>query len=472
MLFSSLTFIFYFLPLCLLLYYIIPRKFIKIRNAILLVFSLIFYAWGEPKYIVLMLLTVFISWFFGLLIEKYKKKKTQKRVLFIVSIIAVIASLLYFKYTNFFIDNINGIFNTNIKLKSIVLPVGISFYTFQILSYLIDLYRGKIKVQKNFFNLSLYISFFPQLIAGPIVTYETIEDQLENRKETLDKAVQGAERFIIGLGKKVIIANNMALIADTIFNSTILGEYSRLVLILGVIAYTFQIYFDFSGYSDMAIGLGKIFGFDFLENFNYPYMAKSVTDFWRRWHISLTSFFREYIYIPLGGNRVPKLRWILNISIVWLLTGFWHGAAWTFIIWGTYYLVLLLSEKMIFSKIKIKIPTIIKMFLTFILVNIGWIIFRTNSLNDLGLILSHIVVKGDGVSLISFLNNNSNVISSLPYLVPAIFFSFNIVLKLDEKFKDNIIYDILKKIVLIGIFVWCISILVSSLYNPFIYYRF
>ena len=472
MLFSSLTFIFYFLPLCLLLYYIIPRKFIKIRNAILLVFSLIFYAWGEPKYIVLMLLTVFISWFFGLLIEKYKKKKTQKRVLFIVSIIAVIASLLYFKYTNFFIDNINGIFNTNIKLKSIVLPVGISFYTFQILSYLIDLYRGKIKVQKNFFNLSLYISFFPQLIAGPIVTYETIEDQLENRKETLDKAVQGAERFIIGLGKKVIIANNMALIADTIFNSTILGEYSRLVLILGVIAYTFQIYFDFSGYSDMAIGLGKIFGFDFLENFNYPYMAKSVTDFWRRWHISLTSFFREYIYIPLGGNRVPKLRWILNISIVWLLTGFWHGAAWTFIIWGIYYLVLLLSEKMIFSKIKIKIPTIIKMFLTFILVNIGWIIFRTNSLNDLGLILSHIVVKGDGVSLISFLNNNSNVISSLPYLVPAIFFSFNIVLKLDEKFKDNIIYDILKKIVLIGIFVWCISILVSSLYNPFIYYRF
>ena len=472
MLFSSLTFIFYFLPLCLLLYYIIPRKFIKIRNAILLVFSLIFYAWGEPKYIILMLLTVFISWFFGLLIEKYKKKKKQKRVLFIVSIIAVIASLLYFKYTNFFIDNINGIFNSNINVKNIVLPIGISFYTFQILSYLIDLYRNKIKVQKNFFNLSLYISFFPQLIAGPIVTYETIEDQLENRKETLDKAVQGAERFIIGLGKKVIIANNMALIADTIFNSTILGEYSRLVLILGVIAYTFQIYFDFSGYSDMAIGLGKIFGFDFLENFNYPYMAKSVTDFWRRWHISLTSFFREYIYIPLGGNRVPKLRWILNISIVWLLTGFWHGAAWTFIIWGIYYLVLLLSEKMIFSKIKIKIPTIIKMFLTFILVNIGWIIFRANSLNDLGLILSHIVVKGDGISLISFLNNNSNVISSLPYLIPAIIFSFNIVSKLDEKFKDNIIYDILKKIVLIGIFVWCISILVSSLYNPFIYYRF
>lgn len=472
MLFSSLTFIFYFLPLCLILYYIIPKKFINVRNALLLVFSLVFYAWGEPKYIFLMLVTVFISWVFGLLMEKYKKKKKQRKIIFIISIIAVISSLLYFKYTNFFIENINGIFNSNIETKNIILPVGISFYSFQILSYLIDLYRGKIKVQKNFFSLSLYISFFPQLIAGPIVTYETIEDQLENRKETLSKIVSGAERFIIGLGKKVIIANNMALIADTIFNSTSLGEYSRLVLLLGILAYTFQIYFDFSGYSDMAIGLGKIFGFEFLENFNYPYMAKSVTDFWRRWHISLTTFFREYIYIPLGGNRVPKARWIFNTAVVWLLTGFWHGAAWTFIIWGLYYLVLLLTEKMFISKLKIKLPTILQMFITFVIVNIGWIIFRANNLTDLTTILGNLITKGDGITLIEFLNNHSNVISSLPYMLFAVMFSFNIIKKLDEKFEDSIIYSIGKKIILIIILVWCISSLVSSLYNPFIYYRF
>jgi len=472
MLFSSLTFIFYFLPLCLILYYIIPKKFINVRNALLLVFSLVFYAWGEPKYIFLMLVTVFISWVFGLLMEKYKKKKKQRKIIFIISIIAVISSLLFFKYTNFFIENINGIFNSNIETKNIILPVGISFYSFQILSYLIDLYRGKIKVQKNFFSLSLYISFFPQLIAGPIVTYETIEDQLENRKETLSKIVSGAERFIIGLGKKVIIANNMALIADTIFNSTSLGEYSRLVLLLGILAYTFQIYFDFSGYSDMAIGLGKIFGFEFLENFNYPYMAKSVTDFWRRWHISLTTFFREYIYIPLGGNRVPKARWIFNTAVVWLLTGFWHGAAWTFIIWGLYYLVLLLTEKMFISKLKIKLPTILQMFITFVIVNIGWIIFRANNLTDLTTILGNLITKGDGITLIEFLNNHSNVISSLPYMLFAVMFSFNIIKKLDEKFEDSIIYSIGKKIILIIILVWCISSLVSSLYNPFIYYRF
>ena len=329
MVFSSLTFIFLFLPITLLLYFIIPKRFIKVKNIILLICSLIFYAWGEPKYISLMLLSIFVSWIFGLLIEHFKDKKTLKRIIFSISIVT----------------NLNIILKNDISLKNIALPIGISFYTFQILSYIIDLYRGKIKVQKNFFNLALYISFFPQLIAGPIVRYETIEKQLLKRNITLANVVNGLERFIIGLSKKTIIANYMAIICDTIFNSNQLTEYNSLVLLLGIVTYTFQIYFDFSGYSDMAIGLGKIFGFEFQENFNYPYMAKSITDFWRRWHISLTTFFREYIYIPLGGNRVSKKRWIINILIIWLLTGFWHGASWTFIAWGLYYFVILILER-------------------------------------------------------------------------------------------------------------------------------
>ena len=282
----------------------------------------------------------------------------------------------------------------------------------------------------------------------------------------------GVERFIIGLGKKVIIANNMALIADAVYNSTNLSEYSSLIMLLGILAYTFQIYFDFSGYSDMAIGLGKIFGFEFLENFNYPYMANSITEFWKRWHISLTTFFREYVYIPLGGNRVSKARWILNMSIIWLLTGFWHGAAWNFIIWGIYYLVLLILEKTVLKDVIVKIPNAIKYICTFILVNIGWIIFRVNTINDLKIIFKNIFAIKNNISFSDFINANPDIISSLPYIILAIIFSFDIVRRLDKKFENSMIYYLLKKIILLGIFVYCISILVSSLYNPFIYFRF
>ena len=398
----------------------------KIKNILLLIFSLVFYAWGEPKYILLMLLTVFISYIFGLLINHFQKQKLNKLICLVISILLITSSLLYFKYTNFFITNLNHLFKTSWEIKDIVLPIGISFYTFQILTYIIDLYRGKISVQKNFFNLALYISFFPQLIAGPIVRYETIEKQLENRQESLTKIIHGVERFIVGLGKKVIIANNMAIIADAIYNSGSLGGFSSGVLILGILAYTFQIYFDFSGYSDMAIGLGQIFGFEFLENFNYPYMAKSITEFWQRWHMSLTTFFREYVYIPLGGNRVRVSRWLLNMTIVWLLTGFWHGAAWNFIIWGLYYLILLIGEKKLWGKCYERIPKVIKYVITFILINIGWIIFRVNSLGDLTLILSHLFKGANTINLAKFLNANPNVISALPYFLFAIIFSFNI----------------------------------------------
>lgn len=356
----------------------------------------------------------------------------------------------------------------NICVKEVILPIGISFYTFQILSYVIDLYRKKIKVQKNFLDLSLYISFFPQLIAGPIVTYQTIEDQLENRKESFEKVIEGSERFIIGLGKKIIISNQMALLADAFYNSQVLGEYSIGVIILCVLAYTFQIYFDFSGYSDMAIGLGKIFGFEFLENFNYPYIASSVNDFWKRWHISLTTFFREYLYIPLGGNRVKKYRWVINMLIVWTLTGLWHGAAWNFVLWGLYYFVIIMLERTIFKNIMKKIPKLVGIIITFILVNIGWILFRVNRLNDLLLIFNHT----SSINLQQFIDSNPNLIISLFVLPFAAFFSLNIMKRIDDKLKNNRIYNCIKRLFLICILVICISLLVSSKYNPFIYFRF
>ena len=324
MLFSSLTFIFIFLPILLGLYFIAKDKY---RNHILLLASLLFYSWGEPKFIVLMLISIIFNYIIALIIDKKRDKKILPRLLLIFSLIVNIGMLFSFKYLNFFITNINSIFNSNISLFEIALPIGISFYTFQILSYVVDVYKKEVPVQKNVFALGTYIAFFPQLIAGPIVRYSTIAEQLEKRKCTLSKFTDGLRRFILGFAKKIIIANNVALVADTIFNSTTVTEYSWLIILVALLAYTLQIYFDFSGYSDMAIGLGKMFGFDFLENFNYPYISQTITDFWRRWHISLSSWFRDYVYIPLGGNRVKKLKWIRNIFVVWLLTGLWHGAS-------------------------------------------------------------------------------------------------------------------------------------------------
>jgi len=470
MLFSSLTFLFGFLPLLIILYFIIKNRTYK--NIILLIFSLIFYAWGEPKYILLMLFTILVVYLLGLLLDKYDKNKKylQKKITLIISIVFVVGNLIYFKYTNFIIENINNIFNGNITIANIILPIGISFYSFQILSYIIDLYRKKIKVQKNFFSLAMYVVFFPQLIAGPIVRYETVEDEINNRKENINDIIKGTKRFIIGLSKKVIIANQMAIIADMVFNNYN-NTYGTIILWLGAICYTFQIYFDFSGYSDMAIGLGKIFGFHFLENFNYPYISKSITEFWRRWHISLSSWFKDYIYIPLGGNRVKKLKWIRNVLIVWGLTGLWHGASWNFIIWGIFYGILLLLEKIVLNKYLEKTHDIIKWIYTIVIVVIGWTIFRANTLNDLIYFIKTMFIYKK-TNWISILTTDLSIVNSLMFLIPAFIFSFPIIKKIKEKYENNIGYTIISNIILLGLLGICIVYLTSSSYNPFIYFRF
>ncbi|MGN1133904.1 MAG: MBOAT family O-acyltransferase, partial [Oscillospiraceae bacterium] len=355
MLFSSITFLFAFLALVLILYFLVPRK---LKNPVLLLFSLVFYAWGEPIYILLMLASIITAYITGIFADK-KRKNAGRHTPIIALIIAVIWNiglLLFFKYTDFFITNTNNIFNLDIKPLGLTLPIGISFYSFQTLSYVIDVYRGEVRAQKNIITLATYVSLFPQLIAGPIVRYQTIEDQLTERHETLDKFAEGVKRFAIGLGKKVLLANTIGSLFDQISN-TPQSQMSVLASWMGILAFTFQIYFDFSGYSDMAIGLGKMFGFEFLENFNYPYISKSITEFWRRWHISLSSWFRDYVYIPLGGNRKGKLRQCFNIMIVWSLTGFWHGANWNFLIWGMYFGVILLMEKLFLLKGLNKLPS-------------------------------------------------------------------------------------------------------------------
>ena len=467
MLFSSLTFLFIFLPIMLIIYYLSKDKF---KNYILLFFSLIFYSWGEPKYIVLMILSIIFNYYFAIFIDKVKKKQNKKIILF-CSIIFNIGLLFFFKYLNFFAINISNIFNIPFKNLNIMLPIGISFYTFQILSYVVDVYRKEVKVQKNILILGTYISLFPQLIAGPIVRYQTVEKELKKRKHTLENFCNGFRRFIIGLGKKVIIANNVALIADTIFNSAIASNYQGIVLIIGTLAYTFQIYFDFSGYSDMAIGLGKMFGFEFLENFNYPYISQSITDFWRRWHISLSSFFRDYVYIPLGGNRVNKIKWIRNILIVWALTGLWHGAEWNFIIWGLYFAIILLIEKLFLHKILNKIPVFFRWLYSFVLINIGWIIFRSESIELLSYVFKNIFIFDLDI-LYDFLATNYNLLNYFVFILLGFIFSFPIYKKVNERFMQNKIYNLLKDIIIIVIFIFSICTLISNSYNPFIYFRF
>ncbi len=468
MLFSSLTFLFAFLPILGILYMIIKNR--KLRNIILLIFSLIFYAWGEPKYIFIMLGTTLVSYICGIIINIFDEKKQYKfkKISFVFSLILLLGNLFIFKYYNFTVNSINSIFHLSINNILLNLPIGISFYTFQIISYIVDLYKGKVKVQKNIISLALYISLFPQLIAGPIVRYETVCNELDNRKETLKDCSYGLKRFIIGLSKKVLISNQMAVIADYVFDKGILGTS---IVWIAALAYTFQIYFDFSGYSDMAIGLGKMFGFNFLENFNYPYIATSITDFWRRWHISLSTWFRDYVYIPLGGNRVSKLRWMFNILIVWALTGLWHGANWNFIIWGTYFGVILLLEKLVLNKILKKCPKFISWIYSIILIIIGWVIFRSETLQQISTLLSNMFcyTKTDWIYVIS---NNTKILFCLIFFIPAIIFSTPILKILKEKFKSKNIIVIIGNLCLIVLFALCIVFLNSSNYNPFIYFRF
>ena len=452
MVFSSIIFIFFFLPLFLLCYFI--TKNIKKKNIILLIFSLFFYAWGEPFYIFLMLFMIVVNYYLVIIIDK-KKSKSVLTFLVIFNLL----SLLSFKYANFCISNINSILNTNISMLNISLPIGISFYTFQILSYVIDVYKGKVKAQKDIINLACYVSAFPQLIAGPIVRYSDIEKELINRKTTIDDIYYGIRRFIIGLSKKVLIANNVSYVCDVIFNSGV-ENAGMLGIIIAIISYTLQIYFDFSGYSDMAIGLGRICGFHYSENFNLPYMAKSITDFWRRWHISLSSFFKDYVYIPLGGNRVSKIKFIRNVLIVWMLTGLWHGDTWNFVLWGLYYGIILLIEKFFFKDRK---DNFINHFITLVIVCIGWLIFRETSISNL-LIDLKTLFGSYGLGNIEYLNYLG--IFSFRYILAIIFgilCSFNII-----RIKNNKIIDA----ILIILFILSVISIVVSSYNPFIYFRF
>ena len=462
MVFSSVIFLFVFLPLFFFFYFISKKR--KFRNLVLLFFSLVFYAYGEPLYLILMLLSIFVNFIF----TKLMVKKKYNKFLFILLIIFNIGLLIYFKYSNFFIDNINNIFNFNINFLNISLPIGISFYTFQILTYVIDVYKREVEVQTSFIDLACYISAFPQLIAGPIVRYSDVNKELSSRKETFKDFSSGLRRFIIGLAKKVIIANEMAYVADSLFSFDIssIGFWGVLI---GSISFSLQIYYDFSGYSDMAIGLGKMIGFNYLENFNYPYIAKSITDFWRRWHISLSSFFRDYIYIPLGGNRCSVIRNILNIMVVWMLTGLWHGASWNFVLWGLYYGIILIVEKFILKKYLDRIPTFLRHFFTLLLINFGFMIFYFVDLTELGIAVNALFGKFGWGDFNLFNHLQIFKVRTILLFILAVIFTMPITKKIKLK-NENI--KLIIDIALLILFLISILFILASSYNPFIYFRF
>lgn len=375
MLFSSLTFLYYFLPAVLVLYFILPAGW---RNGLLLAASLFFYAWGEPRFSIIMVSTAMTGYLAGLLTGRLKDDR-KRRAAMISGVALTLVPLMLFKYGGFITDNLNLIFQDRLAPLRLVLPIGVSFYTFQILSYVVDVYRREVEVEKNPFYFLMYVSFFPQLIAGPIVRFQTIQQEIRDRRVTLDLFASGVRRFIVGLGKKVLLANMLAELGQKISQQ---AERTVLALWILALAFTLQIYFDFSGYSDMAIGLGRMFGFHFLENFDYPYLSRSITDFWRRWHMSLGSWFRDYVYFPLGGSRTGKWKVIRNLLIVWLMTGFWHGAAWNFIVWGLFYFVLLLIERAGFKKVLDRLPAPVSIIYTFFWVLIGFVLFNANSLTE------------------------------------------------------------------------------------------
>ena len=468
MVFSSLTFLYLFLPVTVVLYYICKNHIY--RNTILLIASLFFYTWGEPKFVIMMLLASLIAYVGGILIDIYDKKQKPviKKISFIITTILLVANLFVFKYLNFAIDNINLLLTKDISIPQIVLPIGISFYTFQILSYVFDLYKKEVEVQKNYFYLTLYVSFFPQLIAGPIVRYKTVEEEILTRKETFNEFVEGLKRFILGLAKKVIIANNVASISVMIYEGSP-EVYGTFMYWIAAIAYALQIYFDFSGYSDMAIGLGKMFGFHFLENFNYPYIARSITDFWRRWHISLSTWFRDYIYIPMGGNRVKKGRFIFNILTVWALTGFWHGAQWNFIIWGVYYGVWLLFEKLVFGKVLEKLPKAIQWIYSMFFVLIGWVLFNLTDSGDLAAALG-MMFSLSPTDFGAVVAANADILTAFVYIPLGIIFMLPVYQKI--KPAKSTAGLIIRNVCYIVLLLICITYTLSSTYNPFIYFRF
>lgn len=475
MLFSSLIFIFTFLPIVLILYFTLFRKNILARNILLLLASLFFYAWGEPGFVLIMLLSIVGNYLFGIIIAKKSNGGGSKCIL-ILNIIFNLGILFIFKYLNFTLYNIAKIFG-DIPQTNIILPIGISFFTFQAMSYVIDVYRGTVSVQKNLFYVALYISFFPQLIAGPIVRYSTIEEQIQERSVTFDDFSEGVRRFLIGFSKKIILANNFALVADSAFS--VAGENSLSVAFawLGSIAYTLQIFCDFSAYSDMAIGLGRMFGFRFMENFDYPYISASVSEFWRRWHISLGMWFRDYVYIPLGGSRVKnKLYLVRNLFVVWILTGIWHGANWTFIIWGMMYFCLLTFEKLsgITKRIKSNLGKLAYGIFTFFCVNFGWVLFRAENVSQAFIYIKSMFGLGNNAFFdnlaLQYLNEN------ICFFVIGIIYSIGAFKYLRTKFaqssKLNSLTEWTGTLVYIGLFLISISYLVMGAYNPFIYFNF
>ena len=470
MLFSSITFLFIFLPLTLLLYYLVP---FRMKNYVMLAASLIFYAWGEPVYIILMILSIILNYFCG---QDIYEKRDNARAMKMSLMFGVVMNLLilgFFKYYGLLMDTINAILPIDIPYRVLALPIGISFYTFQAMSYLIDVYRKEVKPQENVLYFALYISMFPQLIAGPIVRYIDIEEQLKERSINSTKFGEGAMYFIRGLAKKVVLANTFGSVYEQVAAMQ-MGSFSTLTAWVGAIAYAFQIYFDFGGYSDMAIGLGKMFGFEFLPNFNYPYIAKSITDFWRRWHISLSTWFREYVYIPLGGNRCTPSRHILNLLIVWMLTGLWHGAQWNFMFWGLYYGVILILEKYLWgSKIE-KLPAAVQHIYAFVLVLFGWVFFFSPTLGYAGQYLK--VMFGIGANGIFDKQGFFMIFTNWLLIVIAILASaprgYKLLKKITGCWQSEEVRAIVTCAVYIAMFLLCIAFLVTETYNPFLYFRF
>ena len=467
MVFSSISFLYYFLPLMLCIYFIAPYK---LKNTALLIGSLLFYFWGEPKYAVLLLFSSAVDYINALIIERYRGSKVAKGAI-IASIVINLSLLGFFKYSDFFIDNFNALFGTQISLLRLTLPIGISFYTFQTMSYSIDVYRGDAKVQRNPLDLATYVALFPQLIAGPIVRYKTIDEQINTRSHTIEGFSSGISRFVIGLSKKVLIANNIGEL-NAIFKGADKG--SVLILWISTIAFALQAYFDFSGYSDMAIGLGKMFGFDFPENFNYPFISKSISEFWNRWHISLGKWFRDYIYIPLGGNRTSKLKWIRNIMIVWLCTGIWHGASWNFVLWGIFLGLMVALEKLFLDRFVDNAPAIIRhIYVLFILI-ISFVLFENESMNDI-----YMHFKGMlGLSGLPLYDDKTiyYVRSFAVTFIIAILGATPLLKKSIKKIKKikiaRILIDIIEPICYIGLIIVITGYLVDSSFNPFLYFRF
>ena len=466
MVFSSITFLYIFLPITLLVYYLVPAKG---KNWVLFVSVLIFYAWGEPVYVFIMILSTLIDYAAGRLMNCWDDDEKKRRILLICSVAMNLGLLAIFKYSSFFIGNLNALFHSRIPDPQLPLPIGISFYTFQSMSYTIDLYRRKIRVQKNFVNFGAYVTMFPQIVAGPIVRYQDVAKELECRTITVEETADGIGVFTRGLAKKLLLANNIGLLWTQVKEMP-LGSIPAATAWLGILAFTFQIYFDFSGYSDMACGMGKMLGFHFPQNFNLPYTAKSITDFWRRWHITLSTWFKEYLYIPLGGNRHGTAKTIRNLLIIWVLTGFWHGASWNFVFWGLYFGVILVLEKFVYGKLLNKLPSFVRQAYTFVLVVFGWVLFEMDTLGDAGRYLKA-MFGGAGFA-------DSRTI----YLLSSYFLLFLICIfasgswgkKIYNRFANRWPKgtQVMLPVSVVLLMVVCTAYLVDATYNPFLYFRF